>query len=215
MVLLLAAGAFPPAAADTVRVVGDWPGDLGGPWRQREFVGTTRYTAVDGPPPAVHAVAEASASALYRELEVDVTRTPWLQWSWRVEQLPDISAPETEKAGDDYGARIYVVREGLFGKLSAKALDYVWSQQQPAGSRWPNAFTGRAIMWSLQQGAESTGEWITYTRNIRADWRTAFGEDLERIHGVAIMTDADNSGSRAEARYGRIRFCATADCGGE
>ncbi|MDX1610367.1 MAG: DUF3047 domain-containing protein [Halofilum sp. (in: g-proteobacteria)] len=204
-----------PAAAAEVRVVGDWPGDLDGPWQRRDFAGVTRYSAAEGERPAVHAVAEASASALYRELEVDVTQTPWLQWSWRVDRLPAIAAPETAKAGDDYGARVYVVREGFFGKLSANALNYVWSQQQPVGSRWPNAFTGRATMWSVQQGADTTGEWITHTRDVRADWRTAFGGELERIHGVAIMTDADNSDSRAEARYGRIRFCATRDCNGQ
>jgi hypothetical protein len=199
-------------AGTGVRPVGDWPEDLGGTWQQREFAGTTRYRAAADDPGTIVATAEASASALYREIEIDLRETPWLQWSWRVDRLPDIAAPETEKAGDDYGARIYVVREGFFGKLSARALNYVWSQRQPRGSRWPNAFTGNAILWSVQQGRERTGEWITHTRNVRADWRAAFGTDIETLHGVALMTDADNSGSRSAARYGRIRFCADPDC---
>jgi len=199
--------------ADTgVRPVGDWPEDLGGAWQQREFVGTTRYRAAGDGAKAIVATADGSASALYREVEIDLRETPWLQWSWRVDRLPDIAVPETEKAGDDYGARIYVVREGFFGKLSARALNYVWSRRQPAGSRWPNAFTGNAVVWSVQKGSDRTGEWITHTRNVREDWRAAFGSDIERLDGVALMTDADNSGSRSEARYGRIRFCAEPDC---
>lgn len=209
--LLVAAGTV---MAET-RVVGDWPGDLDGPWQRRDFEGRTRYSAGEGEPPHVAAVAEGSASALYREIEVDLTETPWLQWSWRIEQLPDIDASETEKPGDDYGARVYVVREGFFGKLSANALDYVWSQRQPVDSRWPNAFTGRAIMWSVERGPARVGKWVTHTRNVRADWQAAFGDDIERIHGIAIMTDADNSASRAAARYGTIRFCATPECGSE
>lgn len=210
-ILMLLAAATAAFAAQ-YRVVGDWPGDLDGPWQRRDFEGRTEYTAGAGEVAHVRAVADGGASALYREIEIDLEATPYLQWSWRVEQLPAIEAGETKKDGDDYGARVYVVREGLFGKLTAEALNYAWSQRQPVGSLWPNAFTGRTMMWSVEQGDERVGEWLTYTRNVRADWRKAFGEDIRRIDGVAIMTDADNSGSRAEARYGTIRFCATADC---
>ena len=212
--LVLALAGAGVLAAGAVRLVGDWPGDLDGAWQRRDFVAATRYAPADGERPAIVATADASASALYREIEIDLTETPYLQWSWRVERLPAIAAAETEKAGDDYGARVYVVREGFFGKWSANALDYVWSQRQPAGSRWPNAYTGRAIMWSLEQGRAGIGEWRTHTRDVRADWRAAFGEDVERIHGVALMTDADDSQSSAAALYGNIRFCATPDCGG-
>ncbi len=197
------------------RVVGDWPGDLDGPWQQHEFEGRTDYSVEAGDVRHVRAVAAGSASALYRDIEIDLNATPYLQWSWQVEHLPAVDAVETKKRGDDYGARIYVVREGLFGKLTAEALNYVWSQRQPTGSHWPNAFTDRTVMWSVERGDEHLGEWMSYTRDVRADWREAFGENIERLDGVAIMTDADNSGSRAEARYGTIRFCATADCEGE
>lgn len=199
-------------AGTGVQAVADWPEDLGDTWQQREFAGKTRYRAAADGSGTIVATAEASASALYREIEIDLRETPWLQWSWRVDRLPDIAAPETEKAGDDYGARVYVVREGFFGKLTARALNYVWSQRQPRGSRWPNAFTDNAVLWSVQRGPERTGEWITHTRNVRADWRAAFGTDIETLDGVALMTDADNSGSRSAARYGRIRFCADPDC---
>lgn len=199
-------------ATAEVRVVGDWPDDLDGPWLQREFDGTTQYRAAEGDPATIVAHADGTASALYREIDIDLEKTPYLQWSWRVDRLPDIMVDETEKAGDDYGARIYVVKEGFFGKLSARALNYVWSQRQAAGDRWPNAFTDRAILWSVQHGPGRTGEWITYTRDIRADWRAAFGNDIESLDGVALMTDADNSGSRAAARYGRIRFCSDRRC---
>lgn len=214
-VLVLALAGAGVVAAEGVRLVADWPGDLGDTWQRRDFVAATRYAPADGERAAIVASAEKSASALYREIEVDLTATPYLQWSWRVERLPAIDAAETEKTGDDYGARVYVVREGFFGKWSTNALNYVWSQRQPVGSTWPNAYTGRAMMWAVERGDARTGEWRTHTRDVRADWRAAFGEDVERIHGVALMTDADDSKSSAAARYGNIRFCATPDCGGD
>jgi len=206
--LALAAG-----ARAEVRVVAAWPDDLDGPWRQRAFAGETGYRAAGDDPGTLVARAEGTASALYREIEIDLRETPYLQWSWRVDRLPAITAPETEKAGDDYGARIYVVKEGFFGKLSARALNYVWSRRMPQGDRWTSAFTGSAILWSVQSGTERTGEWITHTRDVRADWQAAFGERIATLDGVALMTDADNSASRAAARYGSIRFCSDPACG--
>lgn len=209
----LAVAAAPVRAE--VRTVADWPGDLGGPWQHRELEGTTDYRAVAGAPPHLRARAEGTASCLYREIEIDLEETPWIQWSWRVEQLPAIDAPETAKAGDDYGARIYLVRDGLLGRWSARALNYVWSQRQPSGSSWPNAYAERAVMWSVEHGAQRLGQWRSYTRNVRRDWATAFDRDIDEIDGVVIMTDADDSASVAVARYGTIRFCATRDCAAE
>lgn len=176
-------------------------------WETRTFEGETRYRLdPDGGRPALIATADGTASARYHEVEIDLTRTPILEWSWRVEALPEGDAGEREKAGDDYAARVYVVREGLFGRLSAKALNYVWSRREPAGAAWPNAYTGRAHMRAVASGPARTGEWTTHRRDVRADWRAAFEESIERIDGIAIMTDADDTGSRARARYGTIRF---------
>lgn len=212
---LLLALASPGAWATTVLDPADFPGAEQGPWQMRVFDGRTHYAVAAGAGadggPALRAVSEASASALYRRIEVDLTRTPYLRWSWRVAELPRGTAPETEKAGDDYAVRVYVVREGLLGRLDARALNYVWSRGQAPGTRWPNAFSGRTIMWAVD-GGRTTGGWTSYTRNLRTDWRAAFGGDIERIHGVALMTDTDNTGSTAAALYGRIRFCATPDC---
>ena len=185
-----------------------------GAWQVREFDGRTDYRPVRTEAGTVlEAMSRDSASALYRERDIDVAATPWLHWSWRIERLPDGNAPETERAGDDYAARIYVVREGLFGRLSATALNYVRARHQPTDTPWPNAYVGRrAMMWAVGSGPEPDGEWHHFTRNLRADWRAAFGEDLDHIDGIALMTDTDDTDSRARAVYGEIRFCARRDC---
>lgn len=215
--LLLLALAAPAAQAVTALDPDAFAGVDRGPWKMRTFDGRTQYAVVAGAGPgggaALRASSDAGASALYRELDVDLERTPYLRWSWRVTELPRGAAAETEQAGDDYAARVYVVREGLLGRLDAQALNYVWARGQAPGTRWPSAFTDRAILWAVD-GGQSPGRWTTYTRDVRADWRTAFGEDIGRIDGIALMTDADNTGSSAAALYGRIRFCATPDCAG-
>lgn len=197
-----------------VEVLADWQQGIPAEWESQIFDGETRYTAKsDGSNAFVQADAEDSASCIYRKVRIDVNRTPFLRWSWRVDVLPILADSERSRAGDDYAARLYIVREGWLGKWTTQAIDYVWSSREPVGTRWPNAFAPTAIMWSVDQGRAQLGEWIEHTRNVRDDWKIAFDEDLDRLDGIAIMTDADNSNSRACARFGSIRFCETADCG--
>jgi len=194
------------------RVFDDFLNPDAGAWQPRAFAGTTEYRRVDRDGRrALCAQAHASASGLVRAVDVDLARTPYLRWTWKAGILPTGAAAETRKAGDDYALRIYVVHEGLLGRLTAQALNYVWSRQQPVGARWPNAFTSRAMMQATDRGAPDG--WVTHTRDLRADWRAAFGSRIDSIDAVAIMTDADNTGSTAAGCYADVRFCPSADCG--
>jgi len=214
-VLMLCLAPFAAAAAGAGVTVGDFAASGLDGWKTREFDGSTEWTVVeeDGRR-VVRALAEDSASALYREVDIDPAQTPYLQWSWKVSALPSGEASERTKAGDDYGARIYVVREGFFGKLTAQALNFVWSRREPVGAQWPNAFTGRALMEVVDSGTAGVGRWVAHTVDIRRAWREAFGDDVEHIDGVAIMTDTDNTDSTATAFYGDIRFLSD-DPGGD
>lgn len=208
VLLLLAplAGAVPER-----QVLGDFREGLSG-WAERSFVGQTRYRVVelDGEP-VLEARAEASASALYRDTPVDLAATPYLHFRWRVEGTygPDID--ERSKAGDDYPARIYVVRRGGLAFWRTRALNYVWSSAEPVDARWPNAYAGRnAQMWVLDSGESRAGEWVSHVRDVRADWLAAFGEQIDSLDGLALMTDADDTGGSARAWYADIRFSAAA-----
>ena len=55
---------------------------------------------------------------------------------------------------------------------------------------------------------DSVGEWKTEKRNVREDFKKAYGRDIKQIEGVAIKTDTDNSGLSATAQYGDIYFTA-------
>jgi hypothetical protein len=58
---------------------GDWTG-----WQPQSFKGETRYRFDDRSGRlALFADSQGSASGLYREIRVDLRRTPWLNWSWR------------------------------------------------------------------------------------------------------------------------------------
>jgi head-tail adaptor len=61
-------------------------------------------------------------------------------------------------------------------------------------------------MIAIESGPERIGQWISERRDVRADYRLAFGEEPGRVDAVAIMTDTDNTGATATAWYGDIWF---------
>lgn len=201
MLLALAAS----AKADTLPVALFSAGDLSG-WESHSFRGETRYKIVrrDGTR-VLKAESNASASGLVKRLRVDLRRTPYLNWRWKVDDVLD-GVDEQAKSGDDFAARIYLIVSGGWLFWNTSAIDYVWANQQPVGSAWPNPFTDKAMMFAVRSGADQTGRWMWEKRDVREDFRRAFGREVEAIDAVALMTDTDNSGGHARAYYGDIFF---------
>ena len=50
------------------------------------------------------------------------------------------------------------------------------------------------------------GQWVGERRDVRADFRALFGEDVRSVDAVAIMTDTDDTGGAATAYYADITF---------
>ncbi|MBM9538305.1 DUF3047 domain-containing protein [Desulfobulbus alkaliphilus] len=175
-------------------------------WEEKSFQGSTEYSVVDsGTGPAVRAFSNGSASGLFRKVNVDLHRTPFLHWSWRIENVLD-NDQEWSKAGDDYAARIYVVFSGGALFWRTRALNYVWSSHQEVGSVWPNAYTSNAIMIAQQSGDGLSGRWVTESRNVLADAQRLLGSRYTHLDAIAIMTDTDDTGQQAVAYYGDIYF---------
>lgn len=194
-----------PAVAAGIVVGAFSAGELAG-WEEKSFKGHTRYALVpvDGRT-VLEAQTDGAASGRFRRVHVDLTQTPMLEWSWKIE-APYAGIDENARRGDDFPVRLYVVVErGVFG-LSGLALNYVWAAKNPVGMRWPNPFSRQAMMLAVDSGAAKAGQWVKHRRNVREDLRAAFGEDITAIDAVAVMTDGDNSGSHGRAWYGDIAF---------
>jgi hypothetical protein len=206
-VVLLAVSALALSADETVSIGRFSAGDLKD-WQSKSFQGETQYSLAeqDGRR-ALLADSRGTASARYREIRVDLNRTPWLNWSWRVDRVLS-GVDERTKAGDDYPARVYVVVSGGAAFWKTRSLVYVWSSNQPVGASWHNAFTSNARVIAPRSGTQDAGRWVSEKRDIRADFRQVFGEDIDHIDAVALMTDSDNSGQNAMAWYGDIFFTA-------
>ena len=183
----------------------------------------TRYTLVrDGAGVVLRADSEASASGLVREQTVDLKMLPIIEWRWRAGNVLSKADVRT-KAGDDYPARLYITfahdansisladraARAIYGQLPPRAaISYIWDTRSPVGTTVPNAYTDRVRMIVVESGGARVGEWITYRRNLAEDFRKAFGYDAPLVSGIAVMTDTDNTGEKATAWFGDIRFTA-------
>jgi len=175
-------------------------------WKAKVFQGKTKYKLVkEDRRSSIRAVSQASASAFYKEQEIDIRETPYLTWSWKIDEAPDNNI-EKIKAGDDFPARVYIiVKDGIF-PWQTKAINYVWAMNEKEGSSWPNPFTSNVMMKAVSSGKAGLGEWKTYKVNVYDDLKLYFGKNFDEVNGIAIMTDMDNTGKSATAYYGEVTF---------
>jgi hypothetical protein len=180
-------------------------GDLSG-WQTKVFAGETRYALEKSQGRlGLRADSNATASGHYREININLEKTPMLNWKWKVDNVLT-GIDERTRVGDDYAARVYVVFSGGLAFWRTRAINYVWSSNQPVGSSWPSAYTDNVRMIAVQSGLKQIGQWVNEKRNISTDYQHVFGEKARKIDAIAIMTDTDNSGKSAIAWYGDIWF---------
>jgi hypothetical protein len=218
----------PPAPAVTAFSAAP-PGEaFPGGWRPMKlsrFKKSTGYRLVnqDGRT-VVHAHADSAASGLVHDVDVDPQEFPQLRWRWKVPALirgADNSAPHTEDSpgrvivtfsGDksrwDFSDRLFAtqVRMMTGHEMPYATLVYIWENRASPETVIPNAHTSRVKMIVVRSGAERVGHWCEEARNVRDDYRRAFGEEPGRITSIGVMTDSDNTGQVAQAFYGDIAF---------
>ena len=175
-------------------------------WEERSFNGNTQYELVSEKGVSVlkaHTVQQASV--LFREETINILETPVLSWSWKVDRVyTDID--EKTKKGDDFPARLYVVKEFGFLPWESYVITYIWASESPVGDIWTNPYTDNGRMVVLQSGDAYMGEWRTQSRNVAQDFKNLFDLDVEEIDGYAVMVDGDNTKVEAVAWFGAINF---------
>ncbi len=203
---------------------GALPADLR-PWAFAGGQKPTRYALVEDEGVVVlRADAAASTSGIARELKLDPRALPLLSWRWKVLNVVAGGDLRT-KAGDDFAARVYVtfdldtaslsagermqlgMARLVYGdKVPAAALCYVWDGKAARDTIVPNAYTGRVRMIVAEGGTARVGQWVGMRRDVREDYRRAFGAEAPAVTGVIVSTDTDNTGETAVAFYGDISF---------
>ena len=191
--------------AETIAIGQFSKDDLSG-WKEKIFDGETVYKIKQLEEKSVlESYSSNSASGLFKKVEIDLRKTPFINWSWKVKDTLDMD-DERAKSGDDFSARIYVVfSDGPFF-WQTKTLNYVWANQAKVGDHWSNPYTKNAQMLAIQTGNQHSDQWQMERRNVLEDIQTIFGKSVKEIKAIAIMTDTDQTDATAQAWFCDIWF---------
>ena len=182
----------------------------------------TRWDGVN----AIEASADKSMALLARPVEVDLMQTPVMCWRWRVD-APLVKADMATKDGDDYAARVYVsfamppdeigfflrtqlaLARSIYGDaVPDAAVNYVWDNKYPVGTRQPNAYTDRTRMIVSESGSENAGKWVVARHDIQQDVVTEFESEMATMVQLSVASDTDNTGESARAGFADFHFVA-------
>ena len=185
----------------------------------------TAYEVVrEGDRSVLRARADGSASLYVARLRSPMGPTATLAWDWKTDALV-AGADNRDRRREDAPLRVIVAFDGDASRLSSSeraqrklarslsgveppyaTLMYLWSDFVPPETILPSAHTGQLKMVVVASGAQGLGAWQSVRRDLVADYRRAYGAEPGPLLGVAVLTDADNTGGRAEGRYANLRL---------
>ncbi|HQT80945.1 MAG: hypothetical protein B7Z60_02055 [Ferrovum sp. 37-45-19] len=172
---------------------------------------------------ALQAEAKSSMAVYSRNIDINIQRTPYLCWYWRVNHVVDAANMGT-KEGDDYAARIYLTFSykdhkkswlekihsdltDLFKKNNPDmALNYVWDNKKPINYREFSPFVSVDSMIVVESGNQKNGQWILEKRNLLTDLQQSFKTTNVMIQSIGLASDTDNTHSEAQAGFAGIVF---------
>jgi len=175
-------------------------------------------------------VLEASgrgvSSGLRCGLSVDPHVLPWLRWKWQASAVPD-GMCVADRDADDSPARVVISFDGDHRDLPGRdraffelvelvtgqrlpyaTLMYVWDARLPVGTLVSYARTSRIRYLVVESGPHRSGRWLSYERDLRADYRAAFGDEAGRLLNAGVLTDSDDLQVEVQAWYGDITLSA-------
>ena len=171
---------------------------------------------------AWRADSDASASLLRRRVQVTVTERTTVEFAWWVPAvIPAADLRHAETA--DSPVRLVFAFDGDVSKLSLRdrmqfqaaealtgerppyaTLMYVWDNHAAPETILRGARSERVKKLVLERGDAHLRQWRGHKRQLKADFVRAFGEEPGNLVAIALLTDSDNTRTKAQAWYGAV-----------
>jgi Protein of unknown function (DUF3047) len=130
---------------------------------------------------------------------------PVLEWSWKTIGLP-AGADVRRAATSDLSAHLLVVWPRAPRLVRSRILAYAWDTTAPANTIERSHKTPTVTFVIVRSGNGNLARWLTERRDVRADYRSVYGEEPEPVQAVALWIDTNDTGAPAEAFIGEISF---------
>jgi len=176
-------------------------------WQLREFAGRADMELVRGERGLAFRLRSTRTSfALYRDVVVSLDEFPTLAWSWKVAQLPT-GGDVRDRVRDDQAAQVYIVfPRWPSPRTRSDVIGYVWDTTAPVGTTLTSVRAANVKIIVVESGGAHRGTWQRQQRNVAADYQRLFGRPAPRVGAIAVMIDANDTGSSAEAIIGDLIF---------
>jgi hypothetical protein len=163
----------------------------------------TRYSKVSKG--IIKAESLGTRSTLFKEIEGKKKDFSILSWRWKISNVVR-SAIETRKDRFDAAARVTVVfgeEKGTIEGTTPRGLkiQYIWASHLARGHVFDHPGDKSCKVFVLESGDGKAGQWVNEERNIRQDYKKAFGEEPAQVLAVGIETDTDHSNEMVTAYY--------------
>jgi hypothetical protein len=204
--LLLLGGAGVLPAQEQCVVIDDFSkakvGEFPGGWKPRKDAAKDVYkVAEDGGQKFLRADAKDLGVQAAKQFEWDLKEYPVLAWSWRPAEFPRGADERTGK--NDSALAVYAVFPN--NAWSVKSVKYIWSEKVPKGTHIPQT---RGLTQGLVLRAGPAAEWTEERVNVLEDYKKHFkSDDVPKPEGIAVLTDSDDTSSRARGDYAKFRMC--------
>ncbi len=178
-------------------------------WQEKVFKDKVLYTVeATAQKGFLSADSDKSCSGLFYKIRFNPREFPMISWKWKVLKFPDKSQPIESSDGwvekDDYPARLYVIFPSIIF-TNTKSIEYVWDETTEEETYMTSPFFKNIKIIVVESGKDNLNEWVYEERNINDDYIRLFGRRPPNVGAIAIMTDADNTASSAEALYTDIK----------
>ena len=178
-------------------------------WQEKVFKDKVLYTIeANHQEGYLSAKSTESCSGLFYKIRFNPRRFPMISWKWKVLAFPDKSKTANTSGSwiekDDYPARVYVIFPSILF-TNTKSIEYVWDETIEEGTSMSSPYFKNIKIIVVESGRKNLNKWINEERNINDDYMQLFGRKSPNVGAIAIMTDADNTTSSAEALYTDIK----------
>jgi hypothetical protein len=155
----------------------------------------------------LHLKSAGDGSTISKEIKgkINLKETPILEWTWKATALPQ-GADARKKDTDDQAAQLYVTWPRFPEAVRSRIVGYIWDTTAPAGAVFKSQKTGTVTYFVLRSGPAELGKWLTERRNVREDFKKAYGEEPEDPGILSFGIDSDDVKGTAESFMGPLRF---------
>jgi len=162
----------------------------------------------EGEDSVIRLKSQNSAFGVYKEKEFDIRDYPYLNWEWKVTELPG-GGSFLDKDTDDQAAQVYISFGSLsfFNKPFVKAVGYYWSSTVPVGTEGECPTWGKSRAIVVESGGENLGQWKKEKRNVYEDYKRLFDDDdPSDASALRLYTNSQHTKTGTEVFFRNVYF---------